>query len=66
MIVNVRVVQEHLGGNAADVQAGAAQKRIFFDDRYLQSPLSGANRSHISTGTTPNHDKIVFSQSSSP
>ena len=36
MIVNVGVVQQNFGGNTANVQAGAAEKRIFFDYDSLQ------------------------------
>ena len=43
VIVNVGVVQEHFRRDAADVQASAAEKRIFFDDGNFQAPLCGAN-----------------------
>src|SRR5271168_3471525 len=37
VIVNFRVVQQHLGGNAANVQTGAAKIGVFLHDHGLQS-----------------------------
>ena len=66
MIVNIRVVQENFGGDAAYVQASAAEKRIFFDDRDFQSPLRGANRGDVSARSAADDHDIVFSQTSPP
>ena len=46
-VVNFRVMQQHFGGDAADVQAGAADVGIFLNDRGFQSVLPGANRGYI-------------------
>jgi hypothetical protein len=35
MIENVRMVQQHFRGDAADVQARATQKTVFFHDQGL-------------------------------
>src|ERR1700733_7853813 len=40
IVVNVGVVQEYFGGYTAHVQAGAAEKWVFFNDSGLQSPLT--------------------------
>ena len=59
MLPNVGRMQESLGGNAADVQAAAAQFRVFFDDGGLQAVLSRANGRRVSTGTAPDDDHVV-------
>ncbi len=64
-VVNFRGVQQNLRGDASDVQAGAAQKAVFFDDERLQSPLRGANRGVISPRTAADNREIVFGQVSS-
>ena len=43
MLPNVGRVQEGFGGNAAHMQAAAAQFRVFFDDGDLQAVLSRTN-----------------------
>jgi hypothetical protein len=44
--------QHLLGGNAATKCAGATQAVIFFDYRSFKTQLAGANRGHITTGST--------------
>ena len=66
LVVDIGVVQKNLGGNAADVQAGAAEKRILFDDGGLQSPLARANRGDVSAGSAPDDHEIIFGQTCSP
>ena len=61
MIINIRVVQQHLGGNAADVQAGAAQVWIFLHHDGLQSQLTGANGRHVSARPAPDDRYVVLS-----
>ncbi len=52
-------VEQRLGRDAADVQAGAAKLRIFFNNRGLQAVLAGANRRGVATRATPNHNQVV-------
>ena len=52
-------MEERLGGDAADVQASAAELRIFFDNRGLQAVLAGANCGRISAWTAADDDQIV-------
>ena len=66
VIVNIGVVQENFGGDAAHVQASAAEKGIFFDDGDLQAPLRGANGGDVSARSAADDHDIVFSQTSPP
>src|SRR5690348_13499313 len=66
VIVDIGVMQKNLCRNATDVQAGPAEKRVFFDHRSLQSPLRGANRGNVSARTAPDDHKIIFGQASPP
>ena len=66
IVVNVRVVQENFGGNAADVQASAAEKGIFFDDGGFQAPLRGADGGDVAARSAADDHEIVFSQTSPP
>jgi len=54
--------EEHgLGGNAADVQAGAAELVGLFDEGDLEAELSGANRAGVAGGTAADDCKVVDS-----
>jgi hypothetical protein len=66
VIVNIGVVQENFGGDAADVQASAAEKGIFFDDGNFQAPLRSADGGDVSARSTADDHDIVFSQTSPP
>jgi hypothetical protein len=66
VIVNIGMVQENFGGDAADVQASAAEKGIFFDDGNFQAPLRGANAGDVSARSAADDHNIVFSQTSPP
>ena len=66
IVVNVGVVQENLRGDAAHVQAGAAEKRVLFDDGGLQSPLPGANRGDVAARSAADDHEIIFSQADPP
>ncbi len=63
MIVNLRVVQQHFGGNASDMQAGSAEKGILLHDHRLQPQFAGPDRRHISARTTPDNRYIVLCHS---
>ncbi len=59
VLPDVGRVQQRLGRNAADVQAGATQLGIFFDDGGLQAVLAGAHRRRVATGAAPDHNHVV-------
>ena len=63
VVVDIRVMQQHFGGNAADVQAGAAQERVLLDDNRLQAKFARANRSNVTARTAPDDRHIVLSHS---
>ena len=52
-------MEQRLGRDAADVQAGAAELGVFFDDGGLQAVLAGANRRGVATGAAPNHNQVI-------
>ncbi len=54
-----RVLQQGFGGNAAHIQAHAAEA-FPFDHRCFQSVLCGLQCRRISTGPRPDHDHIIF------
>ena len=65
-VVDFGVVQQNLGGDAADVQAGPAQKAVFFDDQGFQSPLRGADGGHVSARPAADNRQIVIWQEQPP
>ena len=60
--VDFGVMQQDFGGNAADVQAGAAEKAVLFDDQCLQAPLRGADGGYIAAGPAADNRQIVLGQ----
>src|SRR5690348_6430044 len=66
VVVNICVVQKYLGGNAAYMQAGTAEKRILLDYGCLEPPLACTNRGDITAGAAPDDHEIIFGQASSP
>ena len=63
MIVNLRVVQQHFGGNTPDMQAGSAEKGILLHDDRLQPQFAGPDRRHISARAAPDNRYIVLCHS---
>jgi len=57
-LVVVRRMQQRLGRNAADVQAGAAQGAALFNAGDLQAQLSSADGGDITAGTAADDDHI--------
>ena len=53
-------IQQSFAGYAPDIQADAPQARLFFDTGDFQAELGGANRSHISAGTTAYDYQVVL------
>src|SRR5690606_26382487 len=57
-------VQQRLRGNAADIEAGAAELAAGFDDRGLEAELAGADGAIVATGAAANDNEIVRHESS--
>ena len=53
-------VQQRLRGNAAHVEADAAQHRPAFDERDLESEIGGAERGGVTAGTGAEHQQLRF------
>src|SRR5690606_1250145 len=52
-------LQERLGGNAADVEAGAAERRALFHAGDLEPELRRADRADVAAGPGADHDEVV-------
>ena len=65
-VVDFRVVQQNLGGDAADVKAGSPEKSVLFDDQSFQAPLRGANRGDVTARPAANDGQIVSWQEQPP
>jgi len=53
-----RGMQQRLGGNAADIEAGAAQRVALLDAGDLEAELRRADRAFISARARPDHDEV--------
>ena len=51
--------QQRLGRDAADIEAGAAQRLALFDAGRLQAKLCGADGGNITAGSTADDDNVV-------
>ena len=58
LLEQVRGLQQRLGRDAADIEAGAAEGRALLDHRHLHAELGGADRRHIAAGTGADHDEV--------
>ena len=58
--VLLAAVEERLAGNAADVEAGAAERGAFLDEGDLQAELLGAEGAHIAARAGADDDEIEF------
>ena len=65
LVEHFRGVQQGLGGDAADVEAGAAQRRALLDHGDLHAELRRADRADIAAGTGADNDDVI-SHASSP
>jgi hypothetical protein len=54
------VEEQRLGGNAADVQAGAAEESVFFDERGFQAVLAGADGGGVSGGAAADDGDVII------
>ena len=52
-------VEQRLGGHAADMEAGATELGILFDERGLEAVLAGADGSGVAPGTAADHDHVI-------
>ncbi|MCY1533814.1 hypothetical protein D9M68_691620 [compost metagenome] len=65
-VVLVGAVQQRLGRNAADVQAGAAESDLAFladvllDTSGLQAELGGTDGGNVTAGAGTNHNHVEF------
>jgi hypothetical protein len=66
MIVDIRVVKQHFGGNAADVQASSAEEGIFLHDDGLKAQLAGADSGDIPARSTADNCHVVLCHAQSP
>ena len=57
---DVGVLEERFGGDAAAVQARAAEERIFLDDGHLHAELPGADAGDIAARTAADDDDVVL------
>jgi hypothetical protein len=59
VVVDLRVEEERLGRNAADVKAGASQLRFFLNHGGFETILPGANGGRISGGPSADDGYVV-------
>ncbi len=52
-------VQQRLGGNAADIEAGAAIGRALFDDSDIEAQLRRLDRANITAGAGADYNYII-------
>jgi len=53
-------MHEHLGGDAADVQAGTAERTALLDTGDLEAFLAGLNSGNVAGNTATNDDQILL------
>ena len=58
LLEQMRGLQQRLGRDAADIEAGAAEGGALLDHRHLHAELGGADRRHIAARTGADHDKV--------
>src|SRR5580698_8077515 len=59
LLVQFRSVQQGLRGNAADVEASAAEGRVFLDNAGFQAELRGADGALIAAGASADDNDVV-------
>lgn len=60
VLKDVRRVEERLGRDAADVQAGPAERAAGLDARDLEAELTGLDRCNVATGPASDDDNVVL------
>src|SRR5882757_7696649 len=66
MVVNIGVMEQHFGGNAADVQAGAAEKGVFLHHDGLEAQLAGTDGGYVSARSAADNRHVVLCHAQSP
>ena len=59
MVPEFGIEQQCLGWNAAHVQAGAAEKSVFFDERGFQAVLAGADGGGVPGGSAADDGEVI-------
>ena len=59
LVIELGGVQQRLRGDAADIEAGAAEGLVLLDHRHLHAELCGTDGTDIPAGTGANHDEVV-------
>ena len=54
VVVDVSVVQQNLGGNAAHVKTSAPEEGVLFDDYCFEAEFAGADGGNVAARTTAN------------
>src|SRR5262249_32062118 len=54
------VLEQRFCRNTTPDQAGPTERVLLFDHSHPEPELCGANRSHVTAGSGPNHDDIEF------
>ncbi len=58
-LIELRGVQQGLGGHAADVQAGAAQRGALLDQGGLEAQLAGADGGVVAARPAPDDHHVI-------
>ena len=58
VLVDFGGMEERLGRNAADIEAGAAEGVVLFHESHLETELAGLDGGDIATGTGTDYDEI--------
>lgn len=61
LVEKVGVVEQSLGGNAANVETGATERAALLNTGSLETELGGLDGGNVATGTTTNNNEVVFS-----
>ena len=60
LLVKFGGMQQRLGGNAPDIETGAAEGRALLDERGLEAELRRANGAHIAAGSGADDNQIIM------
>ena len=58
-VVELARIEQRLARDAADVEAGAAERRPLLDAGHLHAELRGADRGDVAAGAGADHDQVV-------
>ncbi len=60
MIIDIGVVKKNLGGNTANMEAGATEEGVFLHNDGFQAELTGTNGGYIPPWTASNNRNVIF------